>query len=98
MQIGCWVILVSLAVVSAALMFATSVVYASVLREVNDLRPVDQRIRGGDNTKVFYVLRTHSAALHDSTKPRLLVVLGLSGLVAFLAFFISAIACSTSQV
>lgn len=98
MQIGCLIIVIGSAIAATVLMVAASAVYRGLVLVVNTGRPPEQKIREGDNTKILYVLGQHADAFPSSRKRVLLVGLGLSGIVSFLAFAISAVMCFGSAV
>jgi hypothetical protein len=94
----CAIVVVLLAIVATSLLVAASAAYNAVLLEVNSLRSPDQHIRAGDRVKTFYVLRCHANAFGESRKRRVVWLLGILGLAAFLAFFISTLACFATRV
>jgi hypothetical protein len=93
MQIECWILVVGSAAVATALMVFASSVYRDLVREINAAKPLEPPIRGGDRTKLLNALGQHADMFPESRKRLLLTVLGISGIVGFLTFAISAVIC-----
>jgi hypothetical protein len=93
MQIGCLILVIGSLVVATVLMVATSALYGDVVHAVNIGKPPEHRIKEGDRTKILTVFREHADAFPASRKRLLLVGLGLSGIVCFLTFVVSAVMC-----
>jgi|SRR6185437_9142200 len=93
MQTICLILVIGSAILATALMGAASTVYRDLVYVVNNGKPFEHRIREGDRTRILKVLRQHRDAFPKSRKRALLVGLGLSGMICFLTFIISAVMC-----
>jgi hypothetical protein len=96
MRIGCLILVIASAVIATGLMVAASAIYRDLVDGINACQPLESKIREGDNTKILAVLRQHAhtfPAFPESSKRALLVGLGLTGIISFLTFAISAIVC-----
>jgi predicted tellurium resistance membrane protein TerC len=93
MRIGCLILVIASAVIATGLMVAASTIYRDLVDGINACQPLESKIREGDNTKILAVLRQHAHTFPESSKRALLVGLGLTGIISFLTFAISAIVC-----
>ena len=95
--VGCWAAAIGLFVVFAVLMVIAAAMYGSLVREVNELLPADERIKAGDRTKTFYTFNRHAQRFPGNRRRRLCLALAAGGLVSFVTFCTTVLKCFASQ-
>jgi hypothetical protein len=92
-SIICWPIIICLLIAFTSFIAFGARIYSSLVREINADRPVDRRIKEGDRTKTFYVVRRHSQLFPTSPRRRLLLSFGFLGILSFCGFCMLLLKC-----
>ena len=98
MQMGCWIVVTVLGVLSTVLVVASSMAYSNLVDELNERLPASERIGANDRTKVFWASRRYGELFPDSHRSRLVWCLGVLGLLTFIALWMVALMCFGSVV
>jgi hypothetical protein len=93
MKIGCLILVVVSLITATTLLVTASMVYGGIVDEVNLDKPLEEKISGGDRTRILNVLGQHADTFPASRKRLRLVGFGLWGIISFLTFGVAAVAC-----